>query len=589
MFFLSRLSRLSFLKWIVPDARLCCLVAFFALMAVAFVPARASEVSSLVTQAHEKFTAQDYNAALPLLRRHLRSNSKDYHAWNLLAASYYHVGLPKRALRYLQSVERRTTEASFNNYYQGLCHLALNNTAAAEADFQKAANASDEYGTRSIFELAVLDYKQREKERVRYWLNNYMMRAPHGVYKSEAHRILQSLDAGIWLEDVKGADKPNLEDSMYRYNRLSLSPQPHYWLLQTGYNGELSSSMQPEQNGGLGSREESRYGIILAGSIGLGPVKSGNATVLGGYSYRQLWNTDDDRLAEYIQDFTDITWQPFRADMMERRHQLFADARQTIQDRFFLGVFGRLEFVRIGSKYFPSPDDRDMREVFPVSDSILVIPWAGLAWNEDMRTSVYAYLRREVNTETPEYSNKTYSLSNPSTLSMGLSHAMEFKPAATSVNLELFRYQFLYNNYWADYTRLGAIASAEHFLLPSIAVTGSGGYYSDTYTLPRIKVFDCAAKPKGEGESQTKTSGNPRECDREDSGIMVQAGAAWYYTQFHRVGGSFLFVQNESTMLEMQSVRQIYRLDLTMAFPGIKRVTRFVDRFADNAFTKEAH
>ena len=78
-------------------------------------------------------------------------------------------------------------------------------------------------------------------------------------------------------------------------------------------------------------------------------------------------------------------------------------------------------------------------------------------------------------------------------------------------------------------------------------------------------------------------------CKRKDTGKLIQAGLYWNWTQFQRFSGFIQQVANENAQQkEYEESKLVYLFTYTLAFPSVKRVTRFVDRFADTAFTKEA-
>src|SRR5690606_2057886 len=104
--------------------------------------------------ARAKFQAQKYDEAIEYYRQHLRRSPRDYNAWNQIGAAYYHTGLPRRGLRYLKQVERKTAEKSYNYYYQGLCYTAIGYNKKAKEYFAYAASRfTDEYGSRSTYEM----------------------------------------------------------------------------------------------------------------------------------------------------------------------------------------------------------------------------------------------------------------------------------------------------------------------------------------------------------------------------------------------------------------------------------------------------
>jgi hypothetical protein len=332
--------------------------------------------------------------------------------------------------------------------------------------------------------------------------------------------------------------------------------------------------------------------VVNAG-VGAGPWKEGTMSAYGGYTYRQLWVTDQDRIKTYTEDPSDLEYFPLRGDLLERRHQFYGDFRRDVADLFYYGFFARWEFARIGSTLFPSPDDSELRKVLKISDTQLFIPWVGTAWGSNMRTLAYMYFRKEINEDSPDHSNKTYDFGSGGrpVLSLGVSHDMDFPASDMAVNFELFRYEFIYNDQWLDYTRQGAIASAEFQLVPRWYLTGFVGFYQDAYQLERPKTKPCGSGPVPP-DTNIDGSGAPtttNKCKRDDSGYLVQAGVYWNWTQFQRFSFDFQVVENKNPELkEYQESKQTFQVAYTMAFPSVKRVVRFVDRYADSAFTKEA-
>ena len=555
--------------------------------------ARASGSVSDAVQGRAKFTAKKYDEAIELFRRYLRRKPADYNVWNQLGAAYYHTGQPRRALRYLKHVERRTTEKSYNYYYQGLCYQATESPDKAKQFYTYSAQKFvDEYASRSTFELAAIEYNAKNKARASYWLTLYLQRYRTGVYAAQAQRMMQSLQTGKWLDGpVDGAKKPDLEQALYKYSKLSLSPYPHYWFVQGGWQYADHSGFEPAAEGELkASNYQDMAGIANAG-VGIGPWHDGDMTAFAGYTYRQLWNTDSDRIQEYMDDPTDIEYFPLRGDLLERHHQFYADFRRDMAGFLYYGVFARYEFARIGSSLFPSPESDELKKVLKISDTQLLIPWIGASYLGNMRTLAYLYMRKEINSDSPEQSNKTYDFGasgGQPVVSLGLSHQMDFPDQNLEVDVELFRYEFIYNDYWLDYKRQGILLSAEQEFLPRWFVSGVVGYYSDEYVLPRLKQRPCGGQPSTSPDSSGgQASAVPTACLRTDTGLLYQAGVYWNWTQFQRFAAQIQYVENRNPQQkEFQESKQTIEISYTMAFPSVQRVARYVDRFADTAFTK---
>lgn len=550
-------------------------------------PKKKSEpVSVLLSRAAAAFKSADYDQAISNYRKYLQKRPKDYNSWNNLAASYYHTGLPARAARYLKFVEKKTTQKSYNNYYLGLAYTAMNKNSLARKKFSFAARFIDEYGSRASFEMAVLEYNVKDYAKASYWINLYLQRYPTGTFAAICQQMAQSIRTGTHIPDIEGNKKPDMEKALFRYNRFSLSPNPHYWFFQLGSVYDQRSEKSPTSKQILKSIEAVDYALLINAGIGYGPVRKGDSLAFGGYTYRQRWNTDDDRLSTFLDDF-DPTYFPFRGDILERSHELYGDYRHQIRKNIYAGFFTRKEFKFSGSDIIPGPDQpSDVTSSTIVSDTTLLIPWIGISYLDSFYTLFYLYFRKEINSLTSEFSSKTYSIfgDEDALFSYGLSHNMEFPKNKLRVNIEAFQYEFIYNDYWLDYNRTGAIFSAEYEFYPKFFIRGLFGIYTDVYILDQLKQGTCEYVEL----KQSKTD-YPKTCRRTDDGKLFEISGHWDYSQFHRLEASIAQVSNQNPSLKVYDKSKLtLEFRLTWAFPNAERVIRYVDRFADSAFTKEA-
>ncbi len=553
----------------------------------------ASEKGTLAN-ARDAFEKKAYDKAVTHYRQYLRQNKHDYNVWNELAASYFHSGLPRKALRYLRSVQKKTTSPSYNLYYQGLCYQVLDQKTASTNAFASAARYTDEYGSRATFEMALLEYNSRNVDRAKYWLLLYIQRYPTGVYRPQVDKMLESFRSGQLVKDIKGIEKPDMDNAIYRYSPLSLSQNPHYWFTNVGYTMTTKAGQEPTQDGGVKPVNSEQQGIIAEVGLGAGPVQANEMTAWAGYNYRQLWLTDSDRLDVFLGDPGDLEYQPFRADYLIRRHQFYGDVRRKVGSDFYLGVFARMEFARTGSSFMPVPrEDQDLQRVLKLSDTQVLVPWVGISYYDHFRTLFYFYFRKELNDETPEFSNKTYSLGGDGggdgpTLSYGITHSMDFPEYRLESEIELFQYELIFNDFWLDYTRLGGTASLTHEFLPKFFATGLIGMYEDKYQLPRLKMRPSCATASQPSETGSNQEITPTKCYRSDSGMIMQAGIYWNYTQFYRVGAYYEYIKNENgVQKEFDEQKSTFKVLVTVAFPSVKRVSRFIEKSADSPFNKE--
>lgn len=557
-------------------------------------PASSGNAATILQNARNQFTTLNFDKAIESYKAYLRILPHDYAAWGQLGAAYYHAGQPRRAQQTLQRVEQLTPERSYNYYYQGLCFSLLGMEKVAQRYWEYAGWFNDESGSKATIELAVSVYKEKEDAKAKYLASSYLQRFPQGSQKAIAQSIIQSLESGKRLDAIQADERPDPDLTLYKYNRLSLFNVPHFWSIQTGILSDEAQGYQPSESGALDQKEEGNYAFLVNASLGIGPIRKKYATAFAGYSYRQHWDTDLDVLTNWFSDPFNLQAFPIRGDLLERSHQLFGDIRRQFTDQLFLGAYARVDYQRAGSSFFPSPDDNDLRIVVSMTDTTMLIPWLGWAWTDDQRSLAYLYIRKEIHNNSPDHSNKTYDFTGDTgerAISFGLSHSMEFPAWQLSGSIEAFQYEFIFNDFWLDYTRKGAILGADYIIWKGLGVNAAVGFYEDGYKLPRIKQGDCSSNggiPTSNPSSLKLADDNPvSKCNRSDSGTLMQAGVYWSQNANLRFSGSYLMVENSSGMKEYSESRNVIRFDVTWAFPGVKRVSRMTDRFADIAFTKD--
>ena len=541
---------------------------------------------------------KDYDRAIASFRQHLRVYPKDYHTWDLLAIAYYFSGQPRRALRYLKFVEGNA-QSSTNYLYQGLCYEALAPARFDEVDATDLVRAkqyfaitaqryNDDEAARATVELAILEYNARNKAAARHWLTRYLQKYPRGSFAQEAAKLIESIRDNVWIGTLPGTKKPDMEQALFRYNRLSLGPVPHYWFVQGGYQYAEVAGQEPKEGGEISASDNRSVAMLANAGIGIGPIRQDETTVFAGYNYKQTWDSNSDRLGRWADSPIELDAFPFQADLLLRRHQIYGDFRREFGDRFFVGVFGRMEFARAGSTYFPSADSPIFRQTLNQGQTQLLIPWIGVVYAEHYRTLLYAYMNKQINFNSPELSNKSYDFgfsSNDPTLSIGLSQVIDLPQYDVLVDIELFRYEFIFNDPWLDYQRQGAFIGVEQDPIKNWTIAGIAGYYRDDYVFPRVRSYSCTTIDNT-GEP-TLTARTPLGCARTDTGTLFQLGLYWNRTQFQRVSGLLQYISNDNPeQREFNQTTKNIQLMYTWAFPSVRRVSRFVDRFADAAFTK---
>ena len=555
----------------------------------AYAPGRPPGTNDLEL-ARQDMAEENYNRAIARFRRYLQKNRNHFDVWSQLAAAIYHTGLPRKALTYLRSVEDRVQNKSFNYFYQGLCYRSLEQANGAKRYLTRAARFSDEFGSRAAFELGVVAFRQGQKRQAGQWLSYYVQRFPNGIYAERSRAMLRALETGQALPEENGVAKPDLEKALYEYDKYSLFPFPHFWLMQAGWGLFAREFQSPTQEGGLKLTEDQSHALVFRGGVGFGPFRSEQGMTWGGYLYRQNWFTDQRRIEVYTEDPGNFEYQPFRLDLMQRHHQFFLDGRKNIANHFFLGAHGRVDWTLIGSRLGGTEDEgEEASQVLPVSFTTLFIPWVGLSYLDYFRTMFYLYFRREVFDDDEDLSNQTFVFEGDFLPSMGLSQTFELPNQAISAQVDLFRYEFVYNDYFLDKTREGFLFTLASGGIPNIEARLAGGYYHDVYTLPLLRTGSCTTNVRGLTPEELKDADREaRRCEREDVGILAEASLGWDISRHYRISVKYLFAQNSNdTQREFDETDHVVRVDITMAFPSARRMLHLIDRLGDIAFINE--
>lgn len=543
--------------------------------------------TSVLAKAQSEFANGAWDSAITLYKKHLRSVPSDYTAWNQLSASYYHSGQITLALRTLRKVANTSPDRSFNYFYQGMCLAVLGLENEANKYWQYASNWTDEFGARATFEMGLSAYNSTDNTRSGQLLSLYLQKFPKGSDAESAKTLLKSITAGTKIEDVKGFERPDREAEIYKYHRWSLFQIPHFWMVQLGSQNSESSGYEPKSDKTI-DKVSTADGIIqVIASIGLGPNRNKGYTSFAGYTYKQNWITEANAFPDWVANGFSLESFPMNGDFLERSHQFFGDFRRSIGSQFFFGSYARLEFTRVGSTFFPNADPSSLKVVTSEKDTQLLIPWAGYAWSATSRSMLSLYLRKEIHNESLEHSNKTFDLTGSSgqpAISLNLSHAQDFPTKKIEATLDAFQYEFIYNDFWLDYTRQGFVAAADLTIYNKFGGEALVGLYRDHYKVPHIKTGSCKSSSIEESDAAPPHVA----CTRSDSGSMFQLGLYYQKSQFLRFSLGGLFIENGSNMKVFSSSKKIYQGSVLWAFPGTKRVSKMTGRFADAAFTKDS-
>lgn len=566
----------------------CSLIVSLIIALISYAGQGFSDPVNYQKQAEMEFARQNYDQAIVNYRQYLRRNPKDYDTWNFLAASYYHTGLPEKALSYLKQVNAQSKLKSYNHYYQGLCYLALDLPGNAKVQLTKAAKFHDEFGAQAMFELAVYYYRQQNSDMTRQWALSYIQGFPQGPMVQRAQRLLDNSEKKIWDENIEGALKPDMAAALYRYSPLSLMREPHYWFMQLGYRVEQGTVFNPARDNatGLPTVRAEPYGehnVLVNAGFGLGPISSQNATTYVGYHYYQKWGADPDRMSTFFRNPNFNTF-PFRPDLLTRYHQLFSKMQKYTNKYTNLGLIATYEVAKVGSSFIRTASETELNRVLNVSNTSLLRPWYGVDINENVELAFYVFLRKELNFEAQELSNKSYNFlydSAEKTLSFGLEQHYKIPSANLRFDLDVFRYDYIYNDYWLDFSRVGFTGKSRWELNHQWTALFGLGFMRDQYTLEQLRSNACSY----DLADQANGSENPsiKVCPRIDQTMLYSLGAAWHLSPNRSLIGTYTNVTTTNrTMKVFNRARQEILFTFNFAFPGGAEDSSLWNRMGDD-------
>ena len=557
-------------------------------------------------EAANALSEKKYEQAIGHLRTYLRKNRGDFTNWSILGLAYYHSGQPRQALKYLKYSEDKTKDRPTNHFFQGLSYLALGNSIFAERYFEKLSYSKNTWTESALVELIMISYHDRKEEEAISRLKRYFMKYPKGNYYAKMIRVRESLENHTYDKSLQGYARPDLERAQYKYSALSLFDYPHFWFigLGGGVNNYSFQIPKSESTGNYFAPSASQDTFLkFRTTLGIGPIKQRSTSLVAGYSYDQTWFTTDERLDIFMKDYTDYAWQPFRTDLLQRDHQFFLDLKSEFQSSFYAGLYVARTYSRMGSR-LSGPEQTGVEESLPLSDETVSVPWIGWQASKNLKLIWYWYLEKNLNYESDDLSYKTYSFSlSKMPVSLGLSTTLDIPSIKAGIRLDAFHYELIYNDPYLDNTRNGGLISFNHTLFPTFDVNVSAGYYVDKYIEPIVKSLGCGPSkslpPSGDSGGSlvdglpdvptptVVTDTTPKFCSRKDNGLMFSAQASWSYTQYNRVFFAFRKISNQnSSQKENQFEKLTIIGGISLAFPSMNKVLRYIERFADRGLER---
>ncbi len=550
---------------------------------------KALKYSKSLHAGKKAFQQKDYVRAQKHFRHHLQRFKKDYDSWNYLAAAYYHLGLPKKSLRYLKYIYKKTRMKSFNLLYRGLALITLKRNAAAIKMLKRAIDYHDSYGELATFEMALLHYHTGNKGEARKWGKTYLKRHSKGIYAAQAKLMLDSMSLGQQLDDLEGIEKPNLTEAKFKYHHLSLFNFPHFWMIQLGNEAFDFTGKRPDQGRELIDHRNQVFGLLSNFGLGIGPFRSDLLSVWVAYTYLQKWLTNTGRVKLFLDEPSDVKYFPFRFDLLERTHKLSSSLTVKPHAQVNLGLYGEYSYRLMGSNKFSDPDGFvDLKSKIPLAHSMLIIPWVGISYLTYLRSFVYAYVGKTVDLSDPDFSNVTFGRSGDSLLdyfflSWGGRQVFALKEYDLSLELDLFLTHHLFNDYWLDFKRYGGAAKLKMGILSTVYLAGRFGYFLDEYGTEVIKFGNCSdiiGQLQPQNIPQTPTA-----CERQDVAIMYEFSGSFDLSPTKRIELQVVRVENVNFQLkEYERAETKFKLRLTFAFPSAKKTLSYVDKFSDPVY-----
>lgn len=551
---------------------------------------------SAFSKAKLAFQNKKYTRSISFLKRHLRKNRQDPYGWQLLAANYFHTGLAKKALKILKKHLIKVSDRSFNLYYQGLCFDSIGKSKAFATQMQKAVAAKGSYSAEAAYELGVHFYFKRSAKKATYWLTYYIGKSPRGKFSNAAKKLLASIRQQRPISNPPRMKRPDTEKALYKYNPFSLSDTPNFWMSDFGFETVLETGKEPSAFLLLKERTDTKMGLFLNNSIGLGPLDEGPHSFLFGYTYKQNWQTNQDRIDAYFEDPSDFTYIPFRLDLLEREHQFFADYKSRLSDYMYFGIHTRHERSFIGTNLSSGPEETDIGAKLNLSTTNLAIPWLGLKFSQNFRGLAYWYLLHKVNQNDELFSHKTFELSGESLpISAGFQMTLDLPKYETQFKLDAALLNYIYNDYFEDFDRLTLRFHLLHQIIPDLFLEVTPGYYKDSFKNDSIRIGTCQQPDSSKELIEEATNigssfegQSPVDCPRTDTGLSIAGQIYVNWSQFRRFYASFLYIKNSNSFQrQYEFERTAFTVGISLAFPSVTRVRGYIEHFADKPYAKK--
>lgn len=528
-------------------------------------------------KANEAYLKRDYSQALRLYRAYLRKKNKDYNAWTLLAATYYHRAQPKRALKILLRFKKKTSLTSQSKFYIGLSYDVIGKLQSARKYLRAASKHDDAFGALATFELFAIQYEEFNIKSARRWLKVYEKRFPKGAYIDIVKEYSRQLDEQKILTIRESARHVYRRD-YYSNHPSSFFPFEHSWAFQLGWKFNLERNPEPrlDPDAPLKQAQVPEYAAFTKLSLGIGPFRTGESKIWLAYNYIQNWFTDENRLKFYLDNIIDFTYFPLRPDLLRRQHQLSADFETPITRSFTLGVFSQIEFNIAGSSLYPVTERPEISESQDISTKILFVPEVRWRIDSQHKLSLYSLFEKYIDIELTELSYQSFKILDIKNffISLGLGHRFELPKYTLNVSTDAFYLSYIYNDDFEDHSTLGLNVIADKKLW-DIKLALRAYLHQDDYEKPSIQQYECSPS-----SANSDVLDEAIECKRSILTMGGDAGLSYTFFEKHTVYSTVSFLTSSSATNEVYNrIRFAFIAGYSIGFPDERSSLRFLDAY----------
>ena len=534
--------------------------------------------------------AKRYGEASLQLRTFLQANPNRIKAWEMLAVSNFYMGKVKEAIKLLKFAEfRGSPDPAYNYLFQGLSFISLGRYSLGARYLKKAKDLKKSpFATLAAYELAVLYYNRRKPVRALRWFKYYLNHYPNSKNSRPLRLLIDRLEVGIFKGQLKGIPKPDIKAALYRYDPLSLMNFPHYWYLSPAVTNISEYGKEVNTNRALGfkDRQEELYILNFDVGLGFGPLEYESVSLMLGYNYLQKWNTTSERMNIFLSDPADVNYFLFRPDLLERHHQLYTKFEVLALKPFSFGADLLGEIQRIGST-IPGPEVWDYAQSLTLAQRWVLNPWMGYRISPRHIVKTYLYMLQEFNEQNRDFSHQTFtSMGLP--LAYGGLYSGSFPRYQLSLDLDVFRYDYIFNDPFLDHAKTGFLGRVDYEVFSEFKFFLQGSYSQNVFVEKHIKVGGCQVNLKG-FDKDDKKKGEAldqgiKKCPRSENVWNIEIGVDFTYKDSYGIFFLAQYLDSQSVEFEELSFQQTkFMAGMIVAFPDVVKVRRNSSILVDRA------